>query len=93
MNTSRKKTEQLDIHLSSEAKRTIESAATARGQTAGEFAISVVMREAREVLNDYNRTRLSNRDWKLFIEALEDTEAEPNEALKAAAERHNNLFR
>ena len=81
-------TERLSIRLSSESKHAIAQAATITGQSISDFTVSIVLREAREVLHENHRTRLSDRDWKLFIEALEETDAEPNAALKAAAEQH-----
>ena len=78
----------INVRLSSELKQTIEAAASALGQTVSEFAISTVVREARQVLHDAQITRLSNRDRDNFLKALDSIDAKPNAALKAAARRY-----
>ncbi len=77
----------INVRLSSELKRTIEEAATLLGQSVSEFMVSTMVRESRQVIEEANVTRLSDRDRDLFLEALEN--AEPNEKLKAAAQRYN----
>lgn len=78
----------INVRLPSELKQTIEDAAAALGQTVSEFAVSTVVREARQVLQEAQVTRLSNRDRDRFLEALDAVDAKPNEALKAAARRY-----
>ena len=78
----------INVRLSSELKQTIEEAASALGQTVSEFAVSTVVREARQVLQNVQITRLSNRDRDRFLEALDAVDANPNAALKAAARRY-----
>ena len=48
-------------------------------------------REARQVLQDAQITRLSNRDRDDFLKALNSIDAKPNAALKAAARRYGKL--
>jgi uncharacterized protein (DUF1778 family) len=57
------------------------------GQLVGEFAISALAHTAREVIEHRGLTVLTARDWERFL-ALLDEPAEPNAALKAAAERY-----
>ena len=78
----------INVRLSSELKQTIEEAASALGQTVSEFAVSTVVREARQVLQNVQITRLSNRDRDRFLEALDAVDANTNAALKAAARRY-----
>jgi uncharacterized protein (DUF1778 family) len=78
----------LNVRLPSELKQTIEEAAGALGQTVSEFIVSTVVREARQVLQDAQRTQLTSRDRDAFLTALEATDAKPNAALKAAARRY-----
>ncbi|HEY4263447.1 MAG TPA: DUF1778 domain-containing protein, partial [Schlesneria sp.] len=63
----------------------------ALGQTVSEFAISTVVREARQVLQNAQITRLSNRDRDRFLSALDAADAKPNAALKTAARRYGKL--
>ena len=65
----------INVRLPSELKQTIEEAASALGQTVSEFAISTVVREARQVLHNAQITRLSNRDRDRFLEALDAADA------------------
>ena len=81
----------INVRLPSELKQTIEEAASALGQTVSEFAISTVVREARQVLHNVQITRLSNCDRDRFLEALDAAHAKPNTALKAAARRYGKL--
>ena len=81
----------INVRLPSELKQTIEEAASALGQTVSEFAVSTVVREARQVLQDAQITRLSKRDRDQFLEALDAVDAKPNAALKAAARRYGKL--
>ena len=86
--TSDKKYTRINIRLPSELKQTIESAAATLGQTVSEFAVSTVVREAHQVLQESRVTRLSNRDRDRFLEALDAIDAKPNAALKVAAQRY-----
>ena len=81
----------INVRLPNELKQTIEEAASVLGQSVSEFAISTVIREARQVLHDAQITRLSNRDRDRFLSALDDVDAKPNAALKAAARRYGKL--
>jgi uncharacterized protein (DUF1778 family) len=78
----------INVRLPNELKKTIEEAAATLGQSVSEFAVSTVVREARQVLQDARVTRLSNRDRERFLAALDAADARPNEALKAAAKRY-----
>jgi uncharacterized protein (DUF1778 family) len=91
MATTSRNDARINVRLPSELKQTIEEAASALGQTVSEFAISTVVREARQVLQDAQITRLSNRDRDRFLGALDAADAKPNPALKAAARRYGKL--
>ena len=91
MATATRNDARINVRISSELKQTIEEAASALGQTVSEFAISTVVREARQVLQDARITRLSNRDRDDFLKALNAIDAKPNAALKAAARRYGKL--
>ena len=76
------------MRLSSDLKQIVEEAAVTLGQTVSDFTISTIVREARQVIQDAQFTRLSNRDRDIFLAALDSTDARPNESLKAAARRY-----
>jgi uncharacterized protein (DUF1778 family) len=80
----------LNFRLPAELKQTIEEAAARTGQTVSDFAVSTLVRTAREVIEQERITRLSNRDRDVFLSLLDDKEARPNRALTAAARKHKN---
>ena len=85
--TKDKNSARLNFRLRGELKDTIERAAAELGQTVSEFAVATLVREAREVIEMSQRTDLSNRDRDIFLKILADADAQPNAALKAAAQR------
>ncbi len=91
MSTTARNDARINVRLSSELKQTIEDAAAALGQTVSEFAVSTVVREARQVLQAAQTTKLSNRDRDRFLKALDSADSRPNAALKAAARRYGKL--
>ena len=58
----------LNFRLPIALKQTIEEAAALTGQTVSDFAISVLVRSARTLIQEHDNTVLSNRDrdqkWK-----------------------------
>ena len=77
-----------DLHLPGDLTAIVERAASHLGQTVGEFAAAALVRTAHEVIEQHERTLLSNRDRDIFLALLEDADAEPNEALRAAADQY-----
>jgi uncharacterized protein (DUF1778 family) len=80
--------DRLNFRLPGELKRLIEQAATASGQSVSQFAVSTLVRNAREVIQHHDRTELSNRDRDIFLTMLDDVDAQPNAALSAAAKEY-----
>lgn len=78
----------LEFRLSREHKELIERAASAVGQTVSDFATSILVVRAQKALQEALETRLSHRDRDVFLAMLDD--AEPNEALRKAAERYRH---
>jgi uncharacterized protein (DUF1778 family) len=56
-----------------------------------EFAAAVLASTAREVIDHRGVTVLTPRDWERLV-ALLDQPAQPNAALKAAAQRYKQQF-
>jgi uncharacterized protein (DUF1778 family) len=90
--TTASKTERVDLRVPADQKRLIEQAATLSGQTVSSFILNLTLRHAREVVHENAVIELSQRDWDLFLAALNDTEAKPGPALLRAAQRHKELF-
>jgi uncharacterized protein (DUF1778 family) len=78
----------LSLRLSGDLKRMIEDAAAEVGQTINEFANVSLAEAARKILQDRQVTRLSDRDRRRFVSALDDKSNKPNEALVKAAKRY-----
>jgi uncharacterized protein (DUF1778 family) len=78
----------INFRLSSDLKKTIESAAAEMGQSMSDFAISTLVQTARKILHDQHVTRLSERDQQLFMAMLDDESSKPNDALVKAARRY-----
>lgn len=79
--------DRLSFRLERRHKALIEGAASALGQSVTEFAVSRLVRYARDVLGAHETTLLSDRDRRAFLSVL-DSDAEPNEALKKAAQTY-----
>lgn len=78
--------DRINVRLTHELKQTIEAAAATLGQSVSDFVVSTLVREARQVLQEAEVTRLSNRDRDRFLAALKA--ARPNASLKTAASRY-----
>lgn len=69
------KTDRLDMRLTSEQKDLLERAATLSGQPLTGFALSHLLQTARELIEQHERTALTLRDGRRFLDILESTEA------------------
>ena len=88
MNTPPPNDARINFRLPGELKQTIELAAAQLGQTVSDFTVSTLLREAREVLQQSQQTRLTNRDRDKFLAALESNSTAASVALQAAARRY-----
>ncbi len=88
MPSSTKSDARLNFRLAADMKDTIEEAAALTGQTVSDFAISVLVGSARRVIQEHDKTVLTNRDRDTFLALLDQTDARPNTALVAAARRY-----
>ena len=77
----------LDFRLNSALKEIIERAAYASGRSVSDFAVSTLLKAAREVLLAEQTIQLSDRDREVFL-AMLDADVQPNEALARAAKRY-----
>lgn len=73
----------LDFRLTVEKKKIIEQAANLSGQTVSDFAVSVLVKTAQDVIERHHQTELSNRDRDLFLSLIE-SDSSPNTYLKKA---------
>jgi uncharacterized protein (DUF1778 family) len=88
MDFGRHSNARLSIRVPAELKTMIEAAAACLGQSVSGFAVSTLAQAARTVIEQGHVTRLSGRDREAFMAILDDADAQPNKALKAAAKRY-----
>lgn len=91
MSTDAANDARLNFRLPSVLKQTIEQAAALQGQTVSDFAVSILTSTARTLIEEHDRTVLSNRDRDRFVAILDDTNAKPNEALRNAARKYKKM--
>lgn len=70
------KTDRLELRLTSAQKSEIEQAAALSGRTLTDFSVSVLVREAEEVIRFERELHLSKKSWDAFNEIL-DRPAKP----------------
>jgi uncharacterized protein (DUF1778 family) len=80
----------LSFRIDPELKELIELAAMHTGQTVSSYAISTLVRDARRVIQDQHTTYVSERDWEILMDLM-DNPPPPNEALIQAMESHRRL--
>ncbi len=82
----------LELRVPAALKGLAERAANYQGQTVTAFVSQAVAERAREVVDHHTTLRLSNRDRKAFLAALESP-PEPSDRLKQAFARHKKTGR
>lgn len=70
------KSDRLELRLTSEQKSEIEQAAALSGRTVTDFSVTVLTREAEEVIRLQRELHLSKKSWDAFNEIL-DRPAQP----------------
>ena len=80
----------LSLRIDPELKELIETAAAHTGQTVSSYAISTLVRDARRVIEDQHTTYVSERDWEILMD-LVDNPPPPNEALIRAMRHHQEF--
>lgn len=83
------KPERISIRLNHEIKHKIERAAALDHRSITSFIISSAIESADEVLKRDNYISLSEKDWDIFYEALNNP-PKPNKALRKALADYKN---
>ena len=65
------RTAKLDLRLTPEAKKKLQTAAETAGRTVSEFVLESALVRAEETLADRNRFGLDAERWKAFLDALD----------------------
>ena len=71
----------LDLRLTPEAKRTLQTAASATDRSVSEFVLESALARAMETLPDRQRFELDEGRWRAFLAAL-DAPPQPRPRLK-----------
>ncbi len=80
------RSEPVHLWLSASNRELIERAAALSGQALATFAVQVLVEQAEKVIAQDTNRKLSARDWKRFLEVLDDDSVTP--ALARAAKRY-----
>jgi len=81
-----------EMRLEKDQKDLLEEAAAVRGQDLTAFALGVLLKEASDVVAQYQTPKLSERGMRAILNLLASPPA-PNAALKRAARRHAEQVR
>lgn len=84
--------ERLEARVSRETKSLFERAAKIQGRSLTDFLVSSAVEAANRIVRDSEYIELSKQDRILFVEGLLNPPV-PNERLKNAARRRENLVR
>lgn len=90
MNNSASNKSRLEARVSPEIKQLSQRAADLAGLTLTDFVSISVREKAIQVLEQHQKLQLSIEDSIAFVDTLLNP-PEPNQALKAAAKRHQKL--
>jgi uncharacterized protein (DUF1778 family) len=71
MSTRTNRTEKLDLRLTANAKRALQSAAQATHKTLSDFVLESALARADSVLADRQVFRLDAKRWEAFMAALD----------------------
>ena len=86
------KSARLEARLSHKLKETLQRAADLSGRSLTEFVLNASQDHANKVIREHEVITLTAKESKRFIDVLLSP-PEPNEALKKAMKRHEELFR
>jgi uncharacterized protein (DUF1778 family) len=81
----------LEARISPETKLLLQKAADLEGRTLTDFVVTSVQAEAYRVIEKHQKLKLNLDDSQAFVDALLNPPS-PNEALKKAALRHEQLI-
>lgn len=92
MNAVAQEKARFDTRISLEQKILFEKAALLGGyRNLTDFVVATVQSKAKEIIEESEKVLISEMDKEVFFKALLHP-LSPNEALKAAKEKYNNLI-
>ena len=92
METQANKEERIEIRVSSHDKKIFKKAQKLNGdKTFSSFIISAVRKQAQHIIAENERILISNRDRKIFFDAVFE-DHEPNKNLITAAKKYKSII-
>lgn len=79
------KQERMHIRLDTLSKQKLEKAASYSHKKLSEFVLSQSLAAAENIINEHEYLTLSNDDWELFLDALENPPAKNTQLNEAIA--------
>ena len=89
--SKRAKKERLEARLTSEQKALLQRAAEIEGTTLTDFVVKSAQAQARQIIEEHTRIKLSLEDSKAFVESLLNP-PKPNERMIAAAAEYKRAM-
>lgn len=82
----------LNIRIAPEIKARIQRAAALLGQDLTEFASNTLNLHAKEIIESYDQIVLSEKDFDVFVEALERPARNPSQSSRKALKQYLQIF-
>ena len=83
------KQERMHIRLDTFAKQKLEKAASYQHKTLSDFVLTQALSSAEEVIQARDKLTLSESDWEVFMDALENP-PQLNQRLQKALKKHQD---
>ncbi len=87
------KQERMHIRLDALSKRKLEKAASYTHKKLSEFVLSQSLAAAENIISEHEHMTLSQPDWDLFLDALENPSAKNTKLTKALALHKKSVVR
>ncbi|MBI9082367.1 MAG: DUF1778 domain-containing protein [Desulfobacterales bacterium] len=86
------KQERLHVRLDTLSKQKLERAASYTRKSLSEFVLTNALSSAEEVIREHETLTLSQSDWTVFMDALENP-PKPNKKLRQAFKSHKQRIK
>ncbi len=87
------KQERMHIRLDTLSKQKLEKAASYSHKKLSEFVLSQSLAAAENIISEHEHLTLSNNDWELFLDALENPPAKKEKLNEAIALHKKTVVR
>lgn len=87
------KQERMHIRLDALSKQKLEKAASYSHKKLSEFVLSQSLAAAENIINEHEQISLSEADWTLFLDALENPQAKNAKLTEALALHKQSVVR